>query len=201
MTTSTGTSTDRTFFDQFRAATPGALHGAHPDRSDAPTPSFPSPAGPTARPLLSPQAGVRLVVGGLATVGTVVVVLLMTAPSPSPKPEITPATDPIMIEGFGVGNVQVEVRTYTPDQSSNWHRHSGMHAVAVISGTLTVYGPDCMSRRFAAGEAHVGGQELHLARNETDHPVELMVIYLFPGGQSVDGFTIPAAPPTGCGVA
>jgi quercetin dioxygenase-like cupin family protein len=192
----TGTPREPRITDQFLATAPPS--GAEFRRSSAPTPPLLQPDSPAARFLLSPKAGLRLVVAGVATVGLVLVALLIVEQRPSAEPGATTGTDRIMVEG--VGNVQVQMQTYVPEQSSKWHRHRGMHALAVISGTLTVYGPDCQAHRFAAGEAYVGGHGVHLARNETDRPVAMAVTYVFPSGTTLGDFVIPASPPAGCSV-
>jgi quercetin dioxygenase-like cupin family protein len=158
------------------------------------------PAGPAARPPISPKAGLRLVIAGVAIVGTVTAALLVAERSPSGEPEANPAADQAANQSLDI--VQVQMQTYVPGQSSDWHRHNGVHALAVVSGTLTIYGPDCVAQRFSAGDAYIGGLGLHLARNETDSPVQMAVTYLFPsGGMSLERSAIPAAPPVGCAVA
>lgn len=194
----TGTRTERTLADRFRVTAPPPPTSGRFRRGDGPTPPLLRPAHPAARPLISPKAGLRLALGGAATVGLVLAALLMVERGPSPEPTATTGTDRVMVDG--VGNVQTQMQTYVPHQSSKWHSHRGMHALTVMSGTLTVYGPDCQAQRFTAGEAYVGGQGLHLARNETDRPVEMAVTYVFPSGTSLEDFVIPGAPPAGCGV-
>lgn len=98
----------------------------------------------------------------------------------------------------GTENVEVHMLTYDPHQVTGWHAHTGLHAVAVLAGSLTVYGPDCQAHRYGAGESYVGGLTAHLARNETDEPVRMAVTYVFPAGTAMDGFNIPAPPPGGC---
>lgn len=98
------------------------------------------------------------------------------------------------------GDVQAHVATYAPGQSSDWHTHTGMHAVVVVSGTLTIIDGGCQRRIFGPGESYVGGRDVHLALNETAAPVEMAVTYMFPAGASHTGFHVPAAVPVGCGV-
>ncbi len=98
------------------------------------------------------------------------------------------------------GDVQAHMATYAPGQSSDWHTHTGMHAVVVVSGTLTIIDGGCQRRIFGPGESYVGGRDVHLALNATAAPVEMAVTYMFPAGASHTGFHVPAAVPAGCPV-
>ncbi len=105
--------------------------------------------------------------------------------------------------GVAVGSpadVSVQKATYEPGQTSGWHSHTGMHAVMVLSGTLTILDADCRAHTYAAGDTYVGGKELHAASNETAAPVEMTVTYLFPAGRSQSAFHVPAAAPVACSV-
>lgn len=93
----------------------------------------------------------------------------------------------------GPHDVTVVTQVYDAGESSGWHRHSGIHAVAVLSGTLTLYDRQCHAQLVVPGRPYVGGQELHLARNETSSPVEMVVTYLSPAGSA--NSTLHAASP------
>ncbi|MGH9277770.1 MAG: cupin domain-containing protein [Acidimicrobiales bacterium] len=89
--------------------------------------------------------------------------------------------------------------TYRPGESTGWHRHPGaIHSVFVLSGTLTVYGEDCSVRRFGVGEGYVGGEDLHLARNDDGVRLELMVEYRPAAATTPGSLTVPMGPPAGC---
>jgi quercetin dioxygenase-like cupin family protein len=94
------------------------------------------------------------------------------------------------------GDVGVHTLTYEPGQSSGWHVHTGLHAVAVLSGTLTVYDGDCSAEVYEPGESYVGGQELHLVRNETPIPTEMVVTAISVSGPV--GAAGPRPAPDGC---
>jgi quercetin dioxygenase-like cupin family protein len=115
------------------------------------------------------------------------------APSP---PVATPASAGVAIGG--PSDVAAQLATYAPGQSSEWHTHTGLHAVVVLTGTLTVVDGDCARRTFGPGESYVGGREIHLAINETASPLEMAVTYMFPAGVSHTTFHQPAAAPLGC---
>ena len=153
------------------------------------------------------RGGLGLVAVGIATVVLAVAGLFTTRAQPeSPFPSKPSGTRPASLTAHGVstaGNaeaVQVQMVTYVPRQSSGWHHHTGVHAIAVISGTLTVYDGECQPHRYGPGEAYIGGQGLHLARNEADEPIEMAVTYVLPSGTALEE-TIAGAPPAGCPVA
>lgn len=113
-------------------------------------------------------------------------------------PAPAPVSSGLMLGG--PTDVTIQMATYEPGQTSGWHSHTGMHAVMVLSGTLTFYDGQCEARTYGPGDAYVGGQGLHLARNETDTPVELAVTYMFPTGASHTTFHVPAPAPAGCDI-
>ena len=96
----------------------------------------------------------------------------------------------------GPGDVAVVTQVYEPGQTSGWHTHAGLHAVAVLTGELTVYDSECRPQRVVAGEPYVGGHDLHLARNETAEQVDMVVTYL----NAVGPASPHAGAPAGCAV-
>ena len=98
----------------------------------------------------------------------------------------------------GPGDVAVVLVTYEAGQRSGWHAHAGLHAIAVVSVELTIYSDACTPLRVVPGQPYVGGQELHMARNETSQPVEMIVTYLNPATASGDPG--PQAAPANCPV-
>jgi quercetin dioxygenase-like cupin family protein len=93
---------------------------------------------------------------------------------------------------------QASTSSYAPGQSSGWHRHPGLHLVSVVSGTLTVYDRDCTAATYAPGQSYLGGDEPHLARNDTEATLDMAVTYLPRAGHSLDGFRVEEAPPALC---
>lgn len=96
--------------------------------------------------------------------------------------------------------VTVQRTVYQPGQSSGWHSHAGVHTVIVMSGALTVYDGSCRPRSFGPDDPYIGGMENHLARNDTDAPVEMMVVYTSAGGIAVDVDRRAEQPPDRCPV-
>jgi hypothetical protein len=67
-----------------------------------------------------------------------------------------------------------------------------------VSGELTIYGDSCRPQSVSPGHPYVGGRELHLARNETARPVEMIVTFLNPATAAGDRGLLPA--PANCAV-
>ena len=131
----------------------------------------------------------------LIVVGLLVILLAAGASRLTPGHAEAPAPDPGIVLR-GPGDVAVVTQAYEPGQTSGWHAHAGLHAVAVLSGELTVYDRECRPQRVVAGEPYVGGRELHLARNETSEPVTMVVTYL----NAVGPEPARAGAPAGCPV-
>jgi quercetin dioxygenase-like cupin family protein len=112
-------------------------------------------------------------------------------------PAPAPASSGVAIGG--PSDVAAQRASYAPGQSSGWHSHTGLHAVVVLSGTLTIVDGECRSQTYGPGASYVGGREVHLALNDTASPLEMAVTYLFPAGVSHTGFHVSAAEPAGCG--
>jgi quercetin dioxygenase-like cupin family protein len=87
-----------------------------------------------------------------------------------------------------------------PGASFGWHSHPSAVAVAITSGTLTLYDsgdPTCSPKRFSRGQGFVEKpNHVHLARNEGTKPVTLYATYLgVPQGGSPN---VPASRPANC---
>jgi quercetin dioxygenase-like cupin family protein len=131
----------------------------------------------------------------LVLLGVIVILLGAGVSRTTPGHAAAPAADPGIVLR-GPGDVAVVTQVYEPGQSSGWHAHAGLHAVAVLAGELTVYDAECRPQRVVAGEPYVGGRELHVARNETAEPVDMVVTYL----NAVGPAPAHAGGPAGCAV-
>lgn len=146
-----------------------------------------------------------LMVGGLVVIAVSSLALVREASrAPGQAPAGTrPPVAAVASSGVTLGgpaDVTIQMATYEPGQSSGWHTHTGMHAVMVMSGTLTFYDGECHARTYGPGDTYVGGQDLHLARNETATPVEIAVTYMFPTGVNHTQFHVPSPAPAGCDI-
>ena len=68
----------------------------------------------------------------------------------------------------------------------------------MLSGTLTVVDGECRRQTYGPGDSYVGGQDIHLALNESSAALDMAVTYLFPAGVSHTGFHVPAPAPPNC---
>ena len=100
----------------------------------------------------------------------------------------------------GPADVTVQTTTYEPGHSSGWHAHTGIHAVMVLSGTVTFYDSQCQGRSYGPGDTYVGGRDVHVARNDTVAPVEMAVTYLFPASRPHTTFHVASPAPAGCDI-
>ena len=148
-------------------------------------------------------APLALMAAGMAVISGAALVLVPHLASVSGEagagtrpPVAAPASSGVAIGG--PSDVAAQMASYAPGQSSGWHSHTGLHAVVVVSGTLTIVDGDCQRRTFGPGDSYVGGRDVHVALNETASPLEMAVTYLFPAGVSHTGFHVPAAVPPGC---
>jgi quercetin dioxygenase-like cupin family protein len=74
-----------------------------------------------------------------------------------------------------------------PGGTTGWHSHPGPALVVVTEGVFTLYDGDdrrCRPHRYGPGQAFVdqGGGHVHIGRNETRHPVKLLVTFIVPEG-------------------
>ena len=98
------------------------------------------------------------------------------------------------------GDVVVAKATVPPGASFGWHSHRAAVAVAVKTGTLTLYDgadPSCTPQRYSAGQGFVEQRNhVHLARNEGNKQVVVLVTYLgLKHGVNPD---VPAKNPGNC---
>jgi quercetin dioxygenase-like cupin family protein len=134
-------------------------------------------------------------VSGIVIVAVAAVLLIGAGRGDDGPGAVPAASDPSAIT-LSARDVSVVTQVYEPGQTSGWHSHPGIHAVAVLSGVLTVYDGDCRRETFEPGRPYVGGQQTHLVRNETDAPVTMIVTYLNPSVPANSSRHVP--PPAGC---
>jgi hypothetical protein len=144
------------------------------------------------RPGLLPLLGMGSGLAFLAVTATLVAG--MARPTAQPGRVGAPAEPaPITV---AARDIAVVSQVYAPGETSGWHAHSGIHAVTVVSGVLTVYDAQCRPQTFEPGRPYVGGQDLHIVRNDGVVPVEMAVTYLNPSTGGGPTRQLPA--PAGC---
>jgi quercetin dioxygenase-like cupin family protein len=157
----------------------------------------PGVVGPSKAPVAPAVAmAVGLVIVGLAVIGGAHARHGRVVGGAS-APAVVVSADPLAIT-LSARDVSVVTQVYAPGQESGWHFHAGIHAVAVLSGVLTIYDSQCRAQTVEPGRPYVGGQEAHLARNETGSPVEMSVTYLSPSKPALSTQRVPR--PSGCDV-
>ena len=159
--------------------------------------SRPEPQWRRAAPLRSRRLSPLLLMAAGLAVSSLAVLVLVTRLAPSFGPPPAPGLSGVVIGG--PSDVAAQMATYAPGQSSGWHAHTGLHAVVVVSGTLTIVDGECQRHTYGPGDSYVGGREVHLALNDTAAPVEIAITYMFPAGISHTAFHVVAAEPSGCG--
>lgn len=69
----------------------------------------------------------------------------------------------------------VERVSYAPGAARDWPAGEHVVGVAVVAGTLTVYGPGSQRHVYTAGQGYAAGWTAYRTVNETDEPVETWV--------------------------
>jgi quercetin dioxygenase-like cupin family protein len=111
------------------------------------------------------------------------------------------ATDKVKTRGNQPYDVVVQRLVVAPGGHTGWHTHPGTAVAVVKAGTLTIYDGDdasCSPRTFDAGDTYVdrGYGHVHIGRNESTVPLEIVVTYLdVPAG---GGVRIDAPSPGNC---
>jgi hypothetical protein len=148
---------------------------------------------PVPAPRRSGSAALALMGAGLAAVALAAGVLVTAdigssdraASIPPPATTEPAATPPGAITIQGTGDITVLNMTYEPGQSSGWHTHRGIHAVAIVSGQVTIYDQNCIAKAYGPNEPYIGGQLLHLIRNDGTEPAAMVVTYVNPAQPTV----------------
>jgi quercetin dioxygenase-like cupin family protein len=110
--------------------------------------------------------------------------------------EVQVNADRIKFETKEPTDVPVVTLTMPPGASTGWHGHPGLALIAVTQGSGVLYGSDCSTRMYQAGEVFVeaGGDPPNVFRNESTSPLVLTVTFIAPQGRD---FRI-SAPNPGC---
>jgi quercetin dioxygenase-like cupin family protein len=142
----------------------------------------------------------RIILIGLAAFGLMAGVAVATMGSGAVG-EITARgtiAEPFRVETDGLVELKTKAPidvvdqkiTIGPNGHTGWHSHPGPALATIKSGTLTLYDgddPNCTPHVYNQGSTFVdeGGGHVHIARNETNAPVEVSVTYLTPVGAGV----------------
>jgi hypothetical protein len=85
----------------------------------------------------------------------------------------------------GDSDVYVQNNVWAPGGSSGWHSHPGHSLIIVTAGTVTDYeghDPGCKGHVYKAGMGFVdlGGDHVHILRNEGSVEARTVAVRLFP---------------------
>jgi quercetin dioxygenase-like cupin family protein len=79
-------------------------------------------------------------------------------------------------------DVHVQQATFAPGDIVDWHNHPGFALIAVKSGEMTFYDPDCTAHKVGAGQAFVESGGPTKAANEGSTEATFFVTYVVPHG-------------------
>lgn len=108
----------------------------------------------------------------------------------------------LMLKAKGLTDVRVTRVPFAVGTSSGWHSHPGPNLLTVTAGTVVEYDGDnplCTGTTYTVGQTFGdnGGSAVHLVRNESSSPAEVMAVALYPNG--VTPITDSTKPkPTNC---
>jgi quercetin dioxygenase-like cupin family protein len=121
--------------------------------------------------------------------------------TPNHDGKIKARADGIKLKAKRPTDVLVQTLTLEPGASTPWHVHPAIVVVAVQSGTLTEYDPECRTQVLGPNQAFVeGAGEVHLVKNTGTTDVVLYATYLFPTEVPDSGLLVPVPEPSGCHV-
>ena len=106
----------------------------------------------------------------------------------------------LAIKSHGQTDVRVTNVAIAAGGSSNWHSHPGPNLLMVKLGTVTEYegsDPLCSQTTYTQGQTFGdnGGSAIHLVRNETGAPAEVIAVAFYPHGATP---TVTKTIPTNC---
>jgi quercetin dioxygenase-like cupin family protein len=105
--------------------------------------------------------------------------------------------DRIRLKTKHPADVHVQESRFSPGDVVDWHNHPGFALIAVKSGTMTFYDPDCTVHRVGPGQAFVESGGPTKAANEGSGEALFYVTYVVPQGSPRIVFTDPPRCATG----
>ena len=105
--------------------------------------------------------------------------------------------DRIRLKTKHPADVHVQESRFSPGDVVDWHNHPGFALIAVKSGTMTFYDPDCSAHRIGPGQAFVESGGPTKAANEGSTEALFYVTYVVPQGSPRIVFTDPPPCATG----
>jgi quercetin dioxygenase-like cupin family protein len=100
--------------------------------------------------------------------------------------------DRIRLKTKDPADVHIQEARFQPGDTVDWHNHPGFALIAVKSGTMSFYDPDCTRHLIGPGEAFVEAGGPTKAANEGSAEALFYVTYLVPEGSPR---IVPTDPP------
>jgi quercetin dioxygenase-like cupin family protein len=127
---------------------------------------------------------------GPPAVGAITATLFTTSTLEEP---VNVNNDRIRLKTKDPADVHVQEARFQPGDTVDWHNHPGFALIAVKSGTMTFYDPDCTAHRIGPGQAIVESGGPTKTANEGTTEALFYVTYVVPKGSPR---TVPTVPPT-----
>jgi quercetin dioxygenase-like cupin family protein len=120
-----------------------------------------------------------------------------TTPAGGPAPRTNPRPqrkdcDRTQLKTKDPADVHVQEAKFQPGDVVDWHNHPGFALIAVKSGTMSFYDPDCTRHLIGPGEAFVESGGPTKAVNEGSVEALFYVTYVVPQGSPR---IVPTDPP------
>jgi quercetin dioxygenase-like cupin family protein len=139
--------------------------------------------------LLGTALGVAALAAGPPLVGAITATLFVTSTLTEPA---NVNNDRIRLKTKDPTDVHVQEVRFAPGDVVDWHNHPGFALIAVKSGTMTFFDPDCTEHVVGPGQAFVESGGPTKAVNEGSAEALFYVTYVVPQGAPR---TVPTDPP------
>jgi quercetin dioxygenase-like cupin family protein len=126
---------------------------------------------------------------GPAVVGAISATLFTTSTLEEP---VNVNNDRIRLKTKDPVDVHFQEARFAPGDVVDWHNHPGFALIAVKSGTMTFYDPDCTAHTVGPGQAFVESGGPTKAVNQGSREALFYVSYVVPQGGPR---TVPTDPP------
>ena len=129
--------------------------------------------------ILGAALAVAALAAGPPVVGAITATLFTTS---TLEETVNVNNDRIRLKTKEPADVHVQEARFQPGDLVDWHNHPGFALIAVKSGTMTFYEPDCSAHRVGPGQAFVEFGGPTKAVNEGGSEARFYVTYVVPNG-------------------
>jgi quercetin dioxygenase-like cupin family protein len=139
--------------------------------------------------VLGAALALAVLAAGAPVVSAITATLFVTSTLDEP---VNVNNDRIRLKTKDPADVHVQEARFQPGDVVDWHNHPGFALIAVKSGTMTFYDPDCTAHRVGPGQAFVESGGPTKAANEGSTEALFYVTYMVPQGSPR---IVPTDPP------